>query len=199
MSVYRVQVSTHRLGELPIDWCVNTLYFRDTTIGPDIDKYRAVGDGARDAFVGGTTRRPTGFQIEAKVYDLADAKPRPVKHYAQAVNLMGTGGNPAPREVALCLSYYHERNLPRQRGRIYVGPWAASMVEERVGQPVLDEMDRIRVALQNIGGIDIDWSIHSTIANKTDKVTAGWIDNEWDTQRSRGLRATVRRTFTTGE
>jgi hypothetical protein len=54
-------------------------------------------------------------------------------------------------------------------------------------------------ALGALGGVDVDWSVHSPTAGTTEKVEHYWCDDEWDTVRSRGLRATTRQQAATAE
>jgi hypothetical protein len=58
-------------------------------------------------------------------------------------------------------------------------------------------LNTLRIELANLGGVDVQWCVYSPttpgdMSDKFKQVTRGWIDNEWDTQRSRGLRATLR-------
>jgi hypothetical protein len=47
-------------------------------------------------------------------------------------------------------------------------------------------------ALSALGGIDVDWVVHSPTHDTNTKVKEAWVDDEWDTQRRRGQRATKR-------
>lgn len=136
-------------------------------------------------------------QVKVKAYDLDDAKPRPII----AETTRNAGAFPAsskcPREVALCLSYYADRNLPRQRGRIYV---PAELLTAAVGvRPNSAQMTNVKDLHQkfaDLGGADVEWSVFSRMDNVHRQVQHSWVDDEWDTVRSRGLRATTRMTTT---
>lgn len=202
MSKIRVQVITRKATDLAIDHIVNTVYFDDFNIDPaGGTDWQAFADDVREVF---RTRSglPFPYGVETKVYDMADAMPRPIKAtgaWAQGLadNASSASG---PREVTLCLSYYSQRNLPRFRGRIHIGPWVAVSLPERPPQTIIDAVVNVGTGLKNIGGIDVDWGlISATRGGAFSKVTAGWVDNEWDTIRSRGLRATSRTTYTTNE
>ncbi len=198
MSKIRVQVITRTAGALAVDHVVNTVHFDDFNVDPTGGtNWQAFADDVRDAFTGrfGT---PAGWGVETKVYNMADAKPRPIKAVGAFQMGNGTGGS-APREVALCLSYFSERNLPRFRGRLYIGPWRADFMAERPTVGMRDALANLAAALGGIGGPDVDWGLWSPTRNAFSKITAGWVDDEWDTVRSRGLRATTRTTYTTSE
>lgn len=124
------------------------------------------------------------------VYDMADAKPRPEK----AVSLYGPAvwaSTPTgPRQVALCLSFYSGRNLPTSRGRVFLGPWDNSDMEEHptsaLQQSVMDVGDRLYALATNpIGGLTWTWAIHSQKENAFKVVTNYWCNDVWDTQRRR--------------
>jgi len=197
VSKIRVQVITRKANALAIDHIVNSVFFDDFNIDPTGGtNWQNFANDVRDAFVprGGM---PLGYGVETKVYDMADAKPRPVKATSAWIAGSNSNGTSAPREVALCLSYYSERNLPRFRGRLYIGPW--NFAEERPAPGQIDAARDIAGRLANIGGPDVDWGLWSTTRNAFSKVTNGWVDNEWDTVRSRGLKAITRATYVTNE
>ncbi len=197
MSKIRVQVITRKAGALAEDHIVNTVFFDDFNLEPGGTNWQSFANDVRERFRLRTSGIGLGYGVETKVYDLADAKPRPIK----AVGAWAQGGQTAsgavPREVALCLSYFSERNLPRFRGRLYIGPW--NFADERPNTSQITSLVTLANDLANIGGIDVDWGLWSTTRNQFSKITAGWVDNEWDTQRSRGMKPTTRTNFTTNE
>jgi hypothetical protein len=197
MPRYRALVSTYKSTEMAIDKITNTLYFNDTGLGTD-----AQGLAEDIAEVFATYRSlPAGWnRVNCRLYDMAEPMPREIQGEADHIPTVN-GSEAGPREVALCLSYFAERNLPRNRGRIYVGPWTNGQMTERpaasTGTDPLTVLSNLRTLLANIGGIDVEWCVYSPttpgpISDQFKKVTGGWQDNEWDTQRSRGLRATNR-------
>lgn len=200
MAKIRVQVISRRSTDLAIDHIVNTVYFDDFNIDPTSGTdYQNFATSVRDVF----RARPgyaVGFLVETKVYDMGDSEPRPVR--ATAPPLGPTGGlvtDSGPREVALCLSYYSDRNVPRQRGRLFIGPWGAGQQALRPTAAIIAGLVTLAGGLANVGGADVDWQLYSPTTNSYLKISNGWVDDEWDTVRSRGLRATSRSTFTTGE
>jgi hypothetical protein len=198
MADVRIQVATYLPDQLARDHIVNTVYFRDINAVADTD-YMNLAVGVRDVF---RARRnhPDFYVIEARAYNMDDAKPRPVKALAPPLRVISTGaGAAAPREVALCLSYFSGRNLPSQRGRIYIGPFAQADMETRPNSFRIEDLRTLATGLAGVGGADVDWSLHSPKRGGLQTITNVWVDNEWDTIRSRGLRATARSAGTTGE
>jgi hypothetical protein len=197
MSKIRAQVITRRADALAIDHIVNTIYFDDFNVaGVNGTDWAQMALDIRGAFAprGGV---PTGYGVEVKLYDMADALPRPIKATAPWTGYTNAALAGLPREVALCLSYFSERNLPRFRGRLYIGPWNSGTERPDAGQ--ISVLTALAGRLQTIGGVDTDWGLWSTTRNDFSKITAGWVDNEWDTTRSRGLRAVTRTTYVTNE
>ena len=134
------------------------------------------------------------FQITTKLYDLDNDKPRPVKAEHTA-NQGAHGALSLPRELALCLSFYADRNLPRQRGRLYmpVTLWKSSAGVRPAGSDQTKLLD-LADSLSGLGGANVDWCVYSRVDNVHRKVTNAWADKEWDTVRSRGLKGDSRQT-----
>lgn len=138
-------------------------------------------------------------QIVVRAYDAQGSKPvYPQGEATENPGLCPPGRSPG--EVALCLSFYSTRNIPRQRGRLYL-PIAAQFAA--LGpRPVPIHWDYAQdyaTALQALGGADVDWVVFSKMDDEARPVTNWWCDDEWDTMRSRGLGGTDRRLGTTSE
>jgi hypothetical protein len=197
MSKIRCQVITRTAAQLPIDHIVNTVYFDDFNLDPTgATNWQAFATDVRNAF---NQRNNMGqnYGTECKVYDMADAEPRPIKASSPWVLGTSTSQSQIPREVALCLSYFSERNLPRFRGRIYLG--ALAFAAERPSAGDQTAWIALGQRLAGVGGIDVDWQLFSPTRNAYSKITDIWVDNEWDTVRSRGYKGTSRARATTGE
>jgi len=173
---------------LPRDDIVNVFHFGGLGVAESFDDYtQPLGQAYLDHLaprLGGVN------QVTTTAYDLADAMPRP----PQNVRVLALPGIPAsgPREVAVCLSYFADRNLPRNRGRVYLGPWSGGATgQDRPGTPVTD-IDAFATAVHAIPSDVADWCVYSVRDHTMKPITDIWIDNEWDTQRRRGMRATVR-------
>jgi hypothetical protein len=139
-------------------------------------------------------------EITVKAYD-AQGTP-PVYPIGSAVRNLGLNPSVAvPREVALCLSYYSTNNVPRRRGRLYVP--AQGFAEFGAGlRPTAAQIAKVAALapiFEGLGGANIDWVVFSKLDNDARPVTNWWVDNEWDTIRSRGMRGTTRTTGTTSE
>ena len=193
----RALVQTYKAGQLSIDYITNTVYFRRSAAGPDITdpNFQTLAVDIANLF--GTYRSlPSGYnRVTVKTYNMEDAKPRPIKGDATYLIPTTSTSESGPREVALCLSYWATRNLPRNRGRIYTGPWITGT--ERPAPAAIALLQTLKQGLANIGGTDIQWCVYSPttpggLGLQFKKVSGAWIDNEWDTIRSRGLRATTR-------
>jgi len=52
--------------------------------------------------------------------------------------------------------------------------------------------------IADIGGIDVSWQVWSPTDNQGRDVTNAWVDDAWDVQRRRGLRASTRSELATG-
>lgn len=197
MPRYRALVSTFKSTEMAIDRITNTLYFDDTGLTTDAG---AIATDIAELFA---TYRPlpTGFdKVNCRLYDMAEPIPREIQgeHTTDVTSFQGAAG---PREVALCLSFYSQRPLPRNRGRLFIGPWAQSQMQERPQPGPHDALNTLKTGLANIGSLDVKWCVYSPTtgpASSTSfkQISAGWIDDEWDTVRSRGLKATVRGAWT---
>jgi hypothetical protein len=191
-------VSIYKSTELAQDKITNTLYFDDSGLTTD-----APGLATALANLYATYRiYPTGWdRVNVRFYDMAEPIPREIQGEATST---ASGGGPTaagPREVALCLSFYAERNLPRNRGRVYVGPFASSAMSERPTSARTAELNVLKDGLADLGGADVMWCVYSPTSGPASnatfkKITAGWIDDEWDTMRSRGLRAILRNAWT---
>lgn len=153
--------------------------------------------------------------------DMGDAKPRvPYKTDAAVLGTLSTTNSDAPPEVALCLSFRGATgsglNAKRRRGRVYIGPLQLPGTD--VWSPANATVDLVANAATNLT-IDTycTWAIHSPstfhdvpvggkIEDYPDEVpallddsfvpvAAYWVDNEFDTQRRRGVPATYRKTL----
>lgn len=194
MALWSAQVLCGADSGLARDYFVNTVHFNGvgTFLANETDVQSIANDlvTAWKAFPNVGTFR----EVRAKVYNLDDAQPRPLRAEAVA----NAGAFPAsthPREVALCLSYYADRNLKRHRGRLYI---PLELLGAGAGvRPTAQQMTDCKALytrLVNLGGTDLEWSVFSRMDNVHRQVQHGWVDDEWDVIRSRGLRATTRQT-----
>jgi hypothetical protein len=206
---FKVSAIMQGKSGLPEDRFVNTFFFRKDTLTTG-DFYSAVTAQLRDfyfAIPSGASRTLASFmsgfledRLELRFYDLGQQPPRE-PHIEQITDVAFSGSNSGlPLEVALCLSYYADRNLPRQRGRIYLGPFNNGAAAGQMGKPAADliqTVSKLGPDLLSIGGPESDatWVQLSRVAAQTREVTAGWVDNAFDTQRRRGEAADARTTW----
>jgi hypothetical protein len=93
-------------------------------------------------------------------------------------------------------------NTKRRRGRLYVPFYwlfPASALADRPSLTVRTKVGDLAQVLQDLGGVDIDWSVWSKADGQARAVSNWWVDDEWDTQRRRGLRPTTRVSGSTSE
>jgi hypothetical protein len=190
MAIIAVQATLRSTTNLPEDDAVNTFHYQ--VDGPL--SFGIVTNAVADAYVSNLNGILGGInRVRVVAYDLADAEPREPQN--EQLRTM-TSATPAPREVALCLSYFADRNLPRQRGRVYIGPFSNGGPNGATG-------DRPQVTLQNLlldfgddlagsAGAGPTWGVYSPTDGVIREITDTWVDNEWDTMRSRGQKGTSR-------
>lgn len=169
------------------DAFTNTLYFNISSPpvgGPDYD---ALCHDIATVYAG--TPWLGGRVCTVKAYDMADAEPRPVKS-TQSVNGVDTTKPDTPAQVAVCLSYYVDRNLPSYRGRIYLGPYTSNGA--MVSTAVMNRVIGFGQDLAGIGGVNVDWSLWSPKRQDHTRINHIWVDNSWDIIRSRKVKATNR-------
>lgn len=187
MAIYRVQISFPSDGVLPADqMAINPHYFGDDA--------QALADRLKANL---TAHTPVGATkpFTIKVYDAQKAPPNyPLATASQS----GTPPNSsAPRELALCLSYYSTWNRPRLRGRLYIPQLFIGGTPG--ARPTTQQMTAAldwRTPLTNGLPSGHNWVIYSRVENESYGVTDVWVDDEWDVVRSRGRKHTTRQTAT---
>ena len=189
-TTIRALVSQYNEGDLADTAVTNTIHFQQITPELLLDlEWETLADDICTLFR--TYKIAILNRTSVRLYNIEDPKPRPVR--AEAIQeSTGTLAPSGPREVALCLSFYSERNLPRQRGRIYLGPWTSSSMDLRPPSGNVTQALALGDGLTDIGGPDIQWGVWSPTDQEFRQVSHYWCDNEWDTVRSRGLRGTAR-------
>lgn len=204
-NLWRVQVVMQRASALPEDIVTNTLYFEKSAIqtdSEDVDSMVAM----LDAFYGtahGASPSPIATYIANsvigvtyKVYKIFDPLPRyPVAEVAASwVGGANLGSNALPSEVAICCSF-KGGNGPRRRGRIYIGPLgAAQTVTDGVVRPSTTVRQCIADAALDMASSteNTNWVVASPTGADFVPVNSGWVDDAFDTMRSRGEAPTSR-------
>ena len=218
MTILRVQCNIPNDTLLPEDDAINTWHF--LTVGAATpadaadDALIALGVfyAAADTYLSGGTATPMRY----KVYDLENDEPRvPILEATQT--LTPSASINMPNEVACCISYRGEflsgANPARRRGRIFIGPLNNSGGTSATGD--FRPSSTLRTGLANAASdiivagqtADARWVVFSptlagappwsaaTLEAASCDVTAGYIDDAFDTVRSRGLRPTTRTVF----
>lgn len=186
MAIYRVQMSFPSDSALPADIITVNPHFTSS---------------APDALLSTLSNSLQAWNATAsathtlKAYDALKAAPSyPV---ATASHTGATPNSVGPREVAICLSYFAGHNRPRTRGRLYLPyHWfSATAPPVRPGDTTLDAVldfaDKVLTHQLLTGD---RWVVYSRVDRTANPVTDVWCDNEWDTMRSRGLKADHRTT-----
>jgi len=194
MPVWRLQTSWAITSTFPRDRMVITPHFNDG--GALTDPQGLCDDlaAAVDAWF------PTTGELKVSAYDAQGTVP--VFPQGETILRPGTAHTASsPRELALCLSFYSQRNLPRQRGRIYVPAFMAAGggVGLRPTATTQQKLGALADVFGALGGPDVDWSVYSRTTQTAHPVTNWWVDDEWDVMRSRGLRGENRLEGTTEE
>lgn len=198
---------------LPEDDVVNTWHFRSAGVSiVDTDNvfdmlddfYTAVPTGLSSPLSAEFSADLAGTGVHT-MYNLSDPSPR-VPVASRAINPFTPGATELPREVSLCLSY-HAAPLSgapqaRRRGRVYLGPFNLDALDETTGRPTTGLILAARSAARDLllaanASTNWQWVVYSPTADSHADVSAGWVDNEFDTMRKRGVAATVRGTWST--
>lgn len=209
-----IQAILHADNGIPKDATVNTWHFDGGVVGATPED--ALNDAMDrltnfyqtiDTWLASTLSGVVTF----KGYNLADASPRPAL-VVRDIAIVPNASTHLPSEVALVLSfraaYEAGVNRARRRGRIFVGPIGGdhTHIDAGMHRPEPDCVDAIvgaATALLAASDADAAWAVFSptarnagaSLADSTNDVVAGWVDNGWDTQRRRGAVATERTTF----
>lgn len=202
MPNYRTQVTIQTADNLSANFATNTWHCAAgdlTELGlwhAALTTFYTTVDGEMSDLV----KQTGGLQM--KSYDLADPEPRAPVLTAGA-NL-STAGAPLPTECALVLSFQavKQSGVPqaRRRNRVYL-PFLKATNNDSTGRPsatlisAVDGAATTLLAASGGGGASWVWTVYSPTDNLMEEVNDGWIDNEWDTQRRRGRKATSRSVF----
>ncbi len=212
-DIWRALVVMPGLSGLPEDVYVNSWAFRNDQVEPfaipDITAAIArvlrafYTAAAANAGVVAGSLSPELSRVanaaEIRIYDLGTPPPR-VPHI-QTMTLPAGGTSALPGEVAVVGSFVSERNLPRQRGRVYIGPLATTaMVQDattkraKVSGTFVDTLiDRFANVMNTTE--NVTWGVVSQRAAAFRPITGGWVDDEFDTQRRRGYDALLRKSY----
>lgn len=205
---YRVQTVLEGFSLLPEDVYVNSWCFRDDTdLGAEIVATTAADtllSFFNDVHAPGTvpiasflSNRALTGKMTVKTYALGQAPPRTPMERVRTLTGLDTAVA-VPSEVSLCLSFYAERNVPRQRGRVYIGPFGSDALHTLTAGPsrpiagLINALAGAGAWLEDEGIGGVNWHVLSPTDGVAREVTGGWVDDAWDTQRRRGEDASGR-------
>jgi hypothetical protein len=190
-EILRAQVAFGADTAFPRDRIAITPHFNDSASG----NAQTLADDLATKF---STYTTNNREIVVKVYRATQPKPNPPLAIATR-NAGLTPASPGNREVALCLSYYATNNVKRRRGRLYIPAFflTTGALGVRPTSTQRTDLGQIVTILQDSGPASIKWCVYSRKDAAAYNVTDWWADDEWDSQRRRGLRPTTRSTGTT--
>ncbi len=193
MATYRFEVALKNTSGLGRDDAINTLYYSHDTFSPTT--ISGICDEIKAKYVLLVQHLNSAYSgMRIKVFDhkppgIPSGPPILVKDYVQAWN-----GGAAPTEIALCLSYSADDNAAgtkRRRGRIYL-PWGTPGIA-RPSTLQMNVLLDFGEGLAQVGLANNDtWKMYSPTNDELLTIESISVDNEWDTQRRRGMRATLR-------
>jgi len=197
VAVHKFQISMPLGSTLPRDRVTNVVHFEHVGgVAFDTDLESMCSDLATmyQARYGGTG------EVNVRAYDIGGEPP----HVPRANVTKNSGSvwqTDQVREVALCLSFSGaNRGDKRRRGRIYLAPGvlgaSPAVYTQRPNDATLDWAlkfyTQANSSFPDIGGIDWKFGIWSERGQHFTQATQAWVNDDWDTQRRRGLRETKR-------
>lgn len=187
----------------------DTAFPRDAMVLTPCFKTTALGDTGLDTLANDLNANfctwiGAAAKITTKLYDLDETPSGP----PVMEKTLNSGASPlvstVPREVSLCLSFYADTNTARRRGRLYLpATWvkknsgSSSLGAKPTGADQASAGTNFVMQLAGAGGLVTDWCVWSGASHDAHTVTNWWVDDEWDTQRRRGLKPSSRLTGTT--
>lgn len=204
MGIIMCRAVLHTADEVPANFIQNQFAVNVSGIGdPDVDAITAAVKDFYDGVRGYLSSRLAATGHQVKFYNLPGTPPNyPFDETTWALAAV-PAGNPAPSEVALCVSFQGAKQAgtpqSRRRGRMYIGPLNQStMGYDRPATAMMTTFatttKALVVAVNTIP--DHGFGVWSGISGSWTPVTDGWVDNAFDTQRRRGVEVTARTSWT---
>lgn len=203
MALYRIQSTLFMTSGIPEDAVVNTIWVESTDSAEVIAEMVPAFATNLDLFRGHFPSTVRQLNHSIKTYAMADPEPRaPIDEYSWSFTNAPTG-NPAPPELAICLSFQGARvsgeSQARRRGRIYLGPLDVADVasDGRPTSGLVNDAVTLGEGLlsASAGMTGGKWVVWSPTSNDSTEITNGWVDNAFDVQRRRGVSPTLRTTY----
>lgn len=218
MPVIQVQARLPYMTGLPRDLTVNTFNFvaADEGGGPELladlgNLVKAFYNDAPGAdhsiayYLSGVINRAACKNVFYNVNLASGEIGEPIAEQTFSLAGAASGATPLPLEVAVCTSYKASDGsipLARRRGRVYLGPLNTTVLNISGDYPapssafvnqVVWASKQLATASEALGA---PWAVWSRAQAGAYGIDSGWVDNEFDTQRRRGVEATSRGTWT---
>ncbi len=129
--------------------------------------------------------------------------------YERTWTLNALTGSPVslPLEVSVVSSFYSTEDassvqVRNRRGRVYLGPLGTVILDTDGPYPVFTDSfvdliaQRFQEFEQNISDAGFEWCVWSRTLGILSAVSGGWVNNEPDTQRRRGVDESYRKSWT---
>lgn len=187
MPIYHAQISFPADSALPRDEIQYNPHYNGTDA-------QLLANALKANLIANANVGVAPFKI--RVYDAKKAPPSyPLATAEQTGTPIATS---APREVALCLSYYAQFNRPTLRGRIYLFGKHVAATSQNIRPSATHQANALAWKLVFGAGLPPStfWTVYSRKTGGDAQVTDVWCDDEWDIVRSRGLRSTGRQVGT---
>lgn len=211
MTVLAIQHAFQGLSGLPRDRFVNTWHVIVPTGTPSGSDLLEMADAVKGFYVGGGATSVQayispwagGSGRTVKIYNLDDTLPRaPIYEFSDPDPISGLSGTGFPNEVAICLSFHAAAVSgavqARRRGRIYVGPLntasgSITPVGDSRPNPTLRTafLSAAGYADLQLAAAGASWCVYSPTSSTAVKNEFYSVDDAFDTQRRRGLSATL--------
>jgi len=182
-----------------------------------VDFYNGSGSGGTIAeYISADIVRSGALAPVIKQYDITgllhadDDHGSPVAEGTFALGAAGGTAIQLPPELAICLSFHADqtgfaeetgttRPRARRRGRVYLGPFMVNAISRESNEEFVASSS-VRAAIAAAAtrlrdDANTIWAVWSRANASSSPVTGGFVDNAWDVQRRRGVRATARTTF----
>lgn len=204
MALVRVQVLVPAASGVTADNVQNTFHFSTVDLSTTVrDSILTALNAAYEEFDNWKSPDFTWQSARAKFYDLGDPEPRaPIWDMLMTLTTAPSGTS-APHELAVCMSYEADpisgQSQARRRGRVYLGPInnAPISTSGRLSSTSNQDFRDFGATLLAASVADSGWNwvVYSPSAGEAYTVSGGWVDNDFDIQRRRGIKASQRITF----
>lgn len=206
MAEYQVRVVLPYTSGLPSDVVVNTwsvIYSGSADLAPI---FAAMYDGTAGSIGGWISERVSrvadACRVETYEIDLAGGPMGAPLGVSTFTMEAADSAAFLPLEVAVCTSFSANAgpgiSAARRRGRVFIGPLIPTVVDGTDGAPRVSDTfrDALALATKNIAVNLVAEGAELAVWSRTDAalypIVRGWVDNEFDTMRSRQIEATDR-------